>query len=346
LMSIHPLHCLKQILKNAVLLCKYNVYMTNNNQDNHEDYDMKIYPVKPTLPNMPIKRVLHPSLPRPPTSWLFIMGSGHGKSSLITNLIFRKEFYADIFDRILYISPTVEKDNSSQPFLHKTMEDIVTIRSDPQNMDAILHEFITNIDTNYSTTDDDKPDPPVSLVIADDISGFLKKTSSVTHLISRNRHYWTTMFISNQTLKDVPRVIRTLVKCVVFSHCTNDSEIIAILDEYSGNFNGGRDAMFRIWNEATKTKYNYLMINMSVENDVRIYQIGSEGLFEFEGASSSRHDGRTIHPPKLNETNVRTKPFNIKDLPDPIHCSACKQDFKNQSSYIRHTSSLKHKNNL
>jgi hypothetical protein len=54
--------------------------MTNNNKDNHEDYDMKIYPVKPTLPNMPIKRALHQSLPRPPTSWLFIMGSGHGKA--------------------------------------------------------------------------------------------------------------------------------------------------------------------------------------------------------------------------------------------------------------------------
>ena len=207
------------------------------------------------------------------------------------------------------------------------MEDIVTIRSDPQNMDAILNDFINNIDTNYSTTDDDKPDPPVSLIIADDISGFLKKTSSVVHLISRNRHYWTTMFISNQTLKDVPRVIRTLVKCVVFSHCTNDGEIMAILDEYSGNFNGGRDAMFRIWNEATKTKYNYLMINMSVENDVRIFQIGSEGFFEFEGASSSRHDDRTVPQPKLlNEVqmssayqeSVRTKPFNIKDLPDPI----------------------------
>jgi hypothetical protein len=155
--------------------------MTSNETDNYENYDMNIYAVKPTLPSMPIKRHLHPSLPRPPTSFMFFCGSGHGKSSLITNLIFRKDFYADIFDRILYISPTVEKDNSSQPFLHKTMEDIVTIRSDRQNMDAILHEFITNIDTNFSTTDDDKPEPPVSLVIADDISGFLKKTSSVTH---------------------------------------------------------------------------------------------------------------------------------------------------------------------
>jgi hypothetical protein len=89
------------------------------------------------------------------------------------------------------------------------------------------------------------------MITADYISGFLKRTSSVTHLINRNRHYWSTVFMSNQTLKDVPRVIRTLVKCVVFVHCTNDSEIIAILDEYSGSFNGGRDAMFRIWNEAT-----------------------------------------------------------------------------------------------
>ncbi len=38
------------------------------------------------------------------------------------------------------------------------------------NMDSILQG--ENIDRNFSTTDDDKPDPPVSLVIADDISGF------------------------------------------------------------------------------------------------------------------------------------------------------------------------------
>ena len=102
--------------------------MTSNDQD---DYDMKIYAVKPTLTSMPIKRALHPSLPRPPTSWMFICGSGMGKSNLITNLIFRKEYYADIFDNIIYISPTVERDNSSQLFLHESMEDIVSIRSDP-----------------------------------------------------------------------------------------------------------------------------------------------------------------------------------------------------------------------
>jgi hypothetical protein len=214
-------------------------------------------------------------------------------------------------------------------------------------MDTILHDFITNIDTNYSTTDDDKPDPPVSLIILDDISGLLKKTSSVVHLISRNRHYWTTMFISNQTLKDVPRVIRTLVKCVVFSRCTNDIEIACILDEYSGNFIGGRNMMMQVWNDASKTKYNFLMINMADESNVRIFQIGSEGFNEYEGVSSSLQSNNNASMTTATESNVRTKPFNIKDLPDPIHCSACKQHFKNQSSYIRHTSSLlKHKNDL
>ncbi len=52
---------------------------------------------------------------------------------------------------------------------------------------------------------------------------------------------------------------------------------------------------------------------MSMESDVSIYRISSEVFFEFEGPSSSRHGDRTIHQPKLQETNIRTKPFSIKD---------------------------------
>ena len=317
----------------------------NHKQHDFSNADMKIYAVKPTLTTMPLKRPIHPSLPRPPTSWMFICGSGMGKSNLITNLIFRKEYYADIFNNIIYISPTVERDNSSQPFLHESMEDIVSIRSDPQNMDSILQGFIENIDQNFSTTDDDKPDPPVSLVIADDISGFLKKTSSVVHLISRNRHYWTTMFISNQTLKDIPRVIRTLVKCVVFSRCTNDIEIACILDEYAGNFIGGRDMMMQVWNDATKTKYNFLMINMADESNVRIFQIGSEGFNEYEGVSSSlQPNNHTTSTPVAEKPT--TKNYDITKQPDYLTCNACNQQFKTHNAYIRHLGTLKHKNNI
>jgi hypothetical protein len=81
---------------------------------------------------MSLKRPTHRSLPRPPTSFLFRCGSGMGKTNLInnynnTNLIFRKEYYADIFDSITPIN-TVERDiNSSQPFLREfQMEDIVS----------------------------------------------------------------------------------------------------------------------------------------------------------------------------------------------------------------------------
>ncbi len=60
-----------------------------------------IYAVKPTLTTMPLKRPIHPSLPRPP-SWTFICGSDMGKINLTTNLIFRKSF-TQIYLKILFI---------------------------------------------------------------------------------------------------------------------------------------------------------------------------------------------------------------------------------------------------
>jgi hypothetical protein len=57
--------------------------------------------------------------------------------------------------------------------------------------------------------------------------------------------------------------------------------------EMAGNFIGGRDMMMQVWNDATKTKYNFLMINMANESNVRIFQIGSEGFNEYEGVGSS-----------------------------------------------------------
>lgn len=52
------------------------------------------------------------------------MGSGCGKSNLVTNLVFRPQYYGDIFEKIIFVSPTVERDQSTQPFLAEEMEDI------------------------------------------------------------------------------------------------------------------------------------------------------------------------------------------------------------------------------
>ena len=314
------------------------------NQINFDNADMRIFEVKPTIPKMPLKRPINPNIPRPPTSWFFVCGSGMGKSNLMTNLVFRKEYYADIFDKILYISPTVLKDNSTQPFLDESMEDIVTIRSDPQNMDKIIGDYIQYIDENFDSTDPDKPNPPVSLIIADDISGYMRRTSNLVHLTSRSRHFWCSLMISNQTLKDVPRVVRTLCKCIVLARCTNDMEVQCILDEFAGNFIGGRDMMLQVWREATKHKYNFLMIDMSVENDVKIRQIGSMGYFEFPGVSASQHhdNGGVTNAPMEEPDEIEIPYPDPRTQPDNLYCEDCRKEYKTDYTFQKHLHSKSH----
>ena len=216
--------------------------MPNKKKEEKHDFskdDMRIFAVKPTLPVIKLKREINPILPKPPTSMLFIMSSGGGKSNLISNLVFRPEYYGDIFEKIIFVSPTVERDQSTQPFMREEMEDIVTIRPDPQNMDQIIHDFIETTKNEYDVKDPDKPDPPMSLLILDDISGYLRRTDLVVNLISRNRHFLASLMISNQTLKDLPRQTRTLCKAVFLSRCTSMIEQKVILEEWGGKFAGG-----------------------------------------------------------------------------------------------------------
>ena len=318
-----------------------NIMPKDDKERDFSNDDMRIFPIQKTIDDMPLKRPINPILPTLPTTFLFCMGSGHGKTSLITNLIFRDEFYKDIFENILYISPTVLTDNSSQPFLSEEMEDIVTIRDDAEAMDQIITEYIDWLKANFDKKDKEKPNPPVNLIIADDISGYLRRSGTLSSAVSRNRHTWTSLFISNQTLRDVPRPIRTLCKCVFLSRCTNDIEVQAILEEYAGNFLGGKDQMMQVWQSATEQKYNYLMINMADESNVRIFQIGSEGMFEFHGVSSNTTENHPMGgdvPDEMPEEEVDP----LKEDQDPF-CDKCNQSFKNINSLTRHKLTKRHR---
>jgi len=272
------------------------------------------------------------------------MGSGYGKTNLICNLVHRPEYYGDVFEKILYISPTVDQDNSSQPFFHESMEDIVDIHTDAENMDDIIGGFIRNTKELYDPKSKDKPNPPVSLIIADDVSGYLKNSNVVTDLISRNRHYWASIFISNQTLKTVPRPIRSLVKNIVLAKCTNDMERHLILEEYSGRFLGGMNQMIEIWNDATSVRFNYLWINMQNEADIRIYQIGANGLNEYNGVSSNSSDTpQTEVAPEEIEPEEKSISLQLKEMGDDFVCDSCQKSFTSHHSLIKHERSRAHK---
>ena len=313
----------------------------DNEEHDFSNDDMRIYAIQPTIKPIKLKRAVNPILPKLPTSIFFCCGSGHGKTSLITNFCFRNEFWGGIFESILYISPTVLTDNSSQPFLDESMEDIVEIRTDAENMDSIIDQYIHWLKENFDSQDKEKPDPPVNLIIADDISGYLRRTGTVTGLITKNRHTFTSLFVSNQTLRDVPRPIRTLCKCIILSRCTNDTEVKAILEEYGGQFIGGQNQMLEVWRYATKTKYNYLMINMSNETDVHIYKIGSEGMFEIHDVAANtaqNHDMNADAPEEFSEDEHDP----LKEQKE-LYCETCNQEFGTPDRLTRHKMTKKHK---
>lgn len=318
-------------------------------QEEHDfsNDDMRILPVKPTIKPIPLKRPLNPILPKPATSWFWVCSSGSGKTNMCTNLVLRPEFYGGIFDKILIISPTVENDNSTQPYFHESMEDIVTIRSDAHNMDQIIDDYVKYVQENFDPKDPDRPDPPVSLIIADDVSGFLKNSDVVTSLITRNRHNWISLFVSNQTLKTIPRNIRTLTKNVVLSRTTNDMEKMLIAQEYAGNFKDGIQGMIDTWDDATRERYNFLWINGQDENNVKIYRIGSLGVHEYEGVSrDSVHEGEKLDIPKEDlelEPEEKSISQQLKEMGDDFPRDTCKKSFKSHYSLIRHESSRAHK---
>ena len=314
--------------------------MPNKKKEEKHDFskdDMRIFAVKPTLPVIKLKREINPILPKPPTSMLFIMSSGGGKSNLISNLVFRPEYYGDIFEKIIFVSPTVERDQSTQPFMREEMEDIVTIRPDPQNMDQIIHDFIETTKNEYDVKDPDKPDPPMSLLILDDISGYLRRTDLVVNLISRNRHFLASLMISNQTLKDLPRQTRTLCKAVFLSRCTSMIEQKVILEEWGGKFAGGEQQMLEIWNEATSEKYNFLYMNWEDETNPRFFQIGKDGLFEFENVASNNPTEAPMGGP--DQPDEEEDPLKAED---PLYCNTCGMGFKTPDKLARHEMSKRH----
>ena len=56
--------------------------------------------------------------------------------------------------------------------------------------------------------------PPRLCLVLDDISGALKRDARVAHSFSRYRHYNLTIFLSNQAIKTIPTVCRSMATAV------------------------------------------------------------------------------------------------------------------------------------
>ncbi len=192
-----------------------------------------ILPVKPPEPRPTKMNPPHPHLPNVEgegggSLLLLISPVRTGKSTLISNMLLREDFYdaQERFDAVNIISNTIANDVTSR-YLRKAFE-------------GNCHDFYSDDIVNgivESQKKFKKEDQPEIAIVLDDCLGSIKQNSMINHLASRYRHYNIDLFIvSSQLLKKVSPTIRANANWVLVGRLTNEAEVEKLSEEWSGKW--------------------------------------------------------------------------------------------------------------
>jgi len=253
-----------------------------------------ILPVKDPPKEKP-RKILHPNLPELPTIMTLVMPTKSGKSTILSNLLLREDFYKGVFDNVTIMSNTIQQDKTSR-FLRKACDCYTGYD------DNVLAGII-----EQQKSFDDEERPFVGMIF-DDILGSVKRSSYLNHLVTRARHYGVGLLaISVQSFKAVGPTIRNNCNSFICGNLQNMSELDKISQEYSGMFSG--DEQFRkIYAEATKERYDFLYLDLQ-SNPARAFRNFETQLAE--GDKLMFGEGASLDIPE-EKTEQETAPTPTK----------------------------------
>jgi len=242
-----------------------------SNMPNRKQYDLTVMKVKDLSVPIQFPREIDDRLPEPPCVLTSIMVVRSGKSNLFFWLLNSEQAYGGIFDLIYIISPTIKTDRTGQQWMREEFKDKVIIHDDM----STINEFIKDIldyQSSFDVNDEDNQ-PPLIAIVLDDISGYIKRNSFVNHLFSRYRHYNVSLFIANQSCKDLPCIVRSQTTGLFLSKCHSFLEKSKILEEFAPIY---ENRLLTIWDECVKERYNYCYLKLD-DIEPRIFKIGKDG---------------------------------------------------------------------
>ena len=190
-----------------------------------------------------------------------------GKSNLLVNLIFNKNFgYRNYFDEIMYISPTIANDDTGRAIMED--DKIIKITEGLDQLDLIL-ESIVEIQRAK-----EKEDRGHTLLILDDCLGLIKTigNSYFASLCSRYRHYKLSIVVTTQNFRSVPVTCRYNATAYIIFKTNNRKELKKMTEELDGNF-----PFLEIYNKATDARYDFLYLN---QETIKAYKNFDELLYE------------------------------------------------------------------
>jgi len=243
--------------------------------------DLRVLELKNFLPEITLPRPIDPRLPDIPGVMLLIMKVKSGKSNLMSWMLLSEQTLGGkkpIFDMIYIISPTAKIDRSSQAYFREEFEERIIVFDDLDNIEPFLRDILEYQQSFDIKSPDPEERPPRVAIFFDDISGYLKRNSLVTHLFTRYRHYNLSLFCANQTCRDLPTAVRSQATSVWLSSCYSIVERTKILEEWGDLY---KNKLEPVWDYCCKERFNYCYLKLD-DVEPRVYKAGKDGFEEID----------------------------------------------------------------
>jgi len=216
-----------------------------------DNSDLQILPLVIDQKGQQLKKAVHPNLPQFPFVLALIGSRNCGKTTLYTNLLLNPNMlHTENIDHCTIISPTIYNDRSAKHLRDKYRGSIYDQYDDEIIKDLIHYQ--------QQFTDSDKPR---SILILDDSVGY--KTHHLNFLSTRSRHNNINLIFSVQACKrGLQKTVRNNLTDIIIFRTNNSKEFEEIYLEWGSMF-GSRERFKKMYNYATKNKYNFLYLKLN-----------------------------------------------------------------------------------
>tara|TARA_R110002020_G_scaffold192980_1_gene393192 strand:+ start:165 stop:1040 length:876 start_codon:yes stop_codon:yes gene_type:complete len=265
--------------------------------------DLRVLELKNFLPEIKLPRPIDPRLPDVPGVMLLVMKVKSGKSNLMSWMLLSEKALGGkkpIFDLIYIISPTAKIDRSSQAYFREEFNERIIVFDDLENLDGFLRNILEYQQSFDIKSPEEDERPPRVGIFFDDISGYLKRNSLVTHLFTRYRHYNLSLFCANQTCRDLPTAVRSQATSLWLSSCYSVVERTKILEEWGDLY---KNRLEPVWDYCCKERYNYCYLKLD-DIEPRVFKAGKDGFQEIDYMNFN------------GETNAETEDKNAENIMD------------------------------
>lgn len=217
------------------------------------------YEIKPVKTGK--DKIKHPELaeagviPKLGASMVIVGNSGSGKSVLLHNLLTRKEFYRNQFDKIFVISPTCQLDDVQLALKipdARTFDDL-----------SIAAEALKKIMASQRKIIEEEgiAKAPRYCIVFDDCIGNTKFMNSTefTDCFIKSRHYGTSVFFLSQYYRSLPKKCRLQASFLCFFAISN-AEAETLSDDFAPPGVSKKQFQKLIDNNVSK-RFDFLSIN-------------------------------------------------------------------------------------